>query len=87
MKCTYNLGKNIWNIVRKSNKIGHYTLHKTIKLESLMQLAFFLFLLKIGEKLLNYKLCQKMKIWRRLGQFIAKNLFVQTISDKRFETK
>ena len=52
-----------------------------------MQLAFFLFLLKIGEKLLNYKLCQKMKIWRRLGQFIAKNLFVQTISDKRFETK
>ena len=52
-----------------------------------MQLAFFLFILKIGKKFLNYKLCQKMKIWRRLGRFIAKNLFARTISDKRFETK
>ena len=50
-------------------------LQKNIKFETLTQLTFFIFSLKIGGILWSYRRCQKIEIWRILGRFMIKNLF------------
>ena len=59
-------------------------LHKS---GTIAQLVRFAFLLKIGEKLLNYRKCQKNKLLRRLRQVMTKNLFAQTMPNKIFVTQ
>ena len=46
-----------------------------------------IFLSNTEEKLLGYRKCQKIEVWRRLGRVMTKNLFAQTIPDKIFDTK
>ena len=58
-----------------------------IKFGTLTQLTCFIFLLKIGEMLLSYIKCQKVRVGSRLSQFGTKNLLAQTMRGKVFGTK
>ena len=52
-----------------------------------MQLTCFIFSLTIGEMLWWYTKCQKINVWRTVGQVKTKLLFAQTILDKVFGTE
>ena len=60
-------------------------LQKTMKLGTLARLSCLISLLKTGKKLFSYEKVRRIKVWRRLGGVMTKNLFAQTISDKNLE--
>ena len=85
-KPTSNSESSQESILIQTNYAKH-CLHKTIKFGSLMQLACFIFFLKIEQMLWWYTKYKKINVWRRLDRINTKNSFAQAIRDKIFGTK
>ena len=62
-------------------------LNKTGKFGTFSQLAHFVVVSRVWERLLSYKTDQRLEVSRIQGKVGSKNLFTQTILGKIFLTK